>query len=142
MLVQLPPIANSMMNVVSRIIMTAIPSTPTEKWTPHNGIQGTFSVDCQSLFDGSKLHHRPSDTTNSTANVISASILGVLAAPDATSSPGGTDVAAPRAQMTAAPSSGIRSSAGRIQCWYPIELRNEVMYERWCRVPGDGRPKD
>src|SRR5215510_6908469 len=103
MLVQLPPMANSMMNVVSRIIMTAMPSTPTEKRTPHDGIHGKFTIDCQPESSGLKLHQSPNETTNSARNVRSASVLGERAAPLATSSPGGTEIIAPCAQMSAAP---------------------------------------
>src|SRR5262245_34259256 len=111
MLVQLPPTASNMMNVVRRIIMTAIPSTPTEKRTPHVGIHGLSTIDCQPVCPGSKLHHNPNETMNSTANVRNATSLGERAAPLATSSPGGTEVVAPCSQMIAAPTSGIRSSA-------------------------------
>src|SRR3954471_11051651 len=127
MLVQLPPTASSMMNVVSRIIITAIPSTPIVKRTPHDGIQGMSIPDCQAAFAGSKLHQSPSETANSIAKVSSAMPRGLDATPLTTSSPSVSRARAPWNQITAAPASGMIKSTGRIQRWYPIEARKAFM---------------
>src|SRR6476646_2912230 len=127
MLVQLPPTDNSMMNVVSRIIMTAMPSTPSVKRTPHDGIHGMSITDCHAAFAGSKLHHKPIETTNSIANVSSAMPRGLDAVPFTTSSPSAALRRAPWNQITAAPASGTIRSTGRIQRWYPIEARKAFM---------------
>src|SRR4051812_46270940 len=99
MLVQLPSTDNSMMNVVNSTIITAMPSTPTVKRMPQLGIQATSTTDCHACCPGSKFHHNPSETTNSTANVASASIRGVAAAPETTSSSAPPFAAAPCSQI-------------------------------------------
>src|SRR5215475_11591583 len=115
MLVQLPPTASSMMNVVSRIIITAMPSMPSVKRMPHDGIQLQSTTDCHPVCDGSKLHQSPSETMNSIAKVTSTMNHGIDAPPDVTSSPGVVDVAAPPTQINTAPASGMASSARRTQ---------------------------
>src|SRR5262249_6825813 len=115
MLVQLPPTASSMMNVVSRIIITEMPSMPSVKRMPHDGIQGQSTTDCHPAGVGSKLHQSPSDTMNSIENVRSAMRGGIEAARDVASSRGGVEAAAPPIQISNAPTSGMTSSARRTQ---------------------------
>ena len=117
MLVQLPPTANSMMNVVRRIIITAMPSTPSVKRIPHDGIHDQSTTDCHAATDGSKLHQRPSDTTNSIANITSAIMRGTLAVPVATSSSPWVDRPTLCTQMPTAPINGMARRAGSTQCW-------------------------
>ena len=70
MLVQLPPTASSMMNVVSSTIITAMPSMPIVKRMPHDGIHAQVdNATATPRCAGSKLHQSPSETTNSTAKV-------------------------------------------------------------------------
>ena len=104
------------MNVVSRTIITAMPSTPSVKRMPHDGIHAQSTTDCQPAIAGSKLHQSPSETTNSTANVTQREharragragrdfVLGR-----------GRIVRRPCTQIATAPSSGMSRSAGRIQ---------------------------
>jgi hypothetical protein len=128
MLVQLPSTDSSMMKVVRSTIMSAIPSMPIVKRMPHDGIQAKSTTDCHAVVAGSKLHHRPTETTNSMAKKSSASMRGVEATPLATSSPGGRSRLTPCPQIAAAPSSGIRRSAGSTQCWYPMDVNSAFMY--------------
>src|ERR1043166_9095493 len=128
MLVQLPPTASSMMNVVNNAIMTAMPSTPIVNRMPHDGIHATSTSDCHPTLVGSKLHHSPSETMNSIANVTSAMSRGVAAIPFATSSPAAPRCRAPSSQINAAPMSGMMRSAGRIQLEYPTEFSRTFMY--------------
>src|SRR5947208_1413012 len=107
-----------MIDVVSRIIMSAMPSMPSVKRMPHDGIHDRSNAACHADTVGSNDHHSPIDTMNSTSSVMNAIHRGALAMPAAISSlPGAT----PRrlgvgvSQMTAAPTTGIASSAGSTQ---------------------------
>ena len=54
-----------MMNVVRRIIISAMPSMPSVKRMPHVGIQAASIAACQPVSAGSNDHQRPSETRNS-----------------------------------------------------------------------------
>src|SRR5438270_458088 len=86
MYVQLPSDDNTMMNVVRRIIINAMPSMPMAKRTPHDGIHGISTANCQRASDGSNAHHRPNETMNSTRKVSKASVRAGPATPVAISS--------------------------------------------------------
>jgi hypothetical protein len=104
--VQPPSIESGMRNVVSRIIITAIPSTPSVKRTPHCGIQRQSIVACIAVTLGSYDHHRPSETANSSSSVKNA----MRRAPSGLRLP-----ADPCAQSAAAPRSGMTSRTGSTQ---------------------------
>ncbi len=116
MLVQPPSTASTITDVVSRIIISEMPSMPIVKLMPHVGIHGTLTMACHPAAAGSNDHQRPSDTTNSTTNVPSAIKRGAAAVPDATSSPPGAPPGSPCSQIATAPAAGTASSAGRTQC--------------------------
>src|SRR5689334_6818002 len=140
MYVQLPNDASAMMNVVSSTIINAMPSSPTVKRVPHEGIQCTSNTNCQPAPLGLNVHHSPNETMNSTKKVMSASTRGVAATPLTTSStltrgsatsattvepsaetasgdapPCRPPPSAPCAQIAIAPSSGIARSTGSAQ---------------------------
>src|SRR5687768_6900974 len=111
-----------MMKVVRRTIISAMPSRPSVKRIPHDGIQARSKECCQRSSAGSNDHHRPSDRTNSIAKNRVASVRGPRAAPETTSS----SPSAPRRPVnrtSSAPTTGIASSVGRIQLSYPMDSR-------------------
>src|ERR1043166_6008826 len=135
MLVQPPSTASSMMKVVSSTIIAAMPSTPIVNRIPQLGIQGLSTTADQSA-EGSTLHQRPSETTNSTTKVAIATMRGNAALPEATSSPEGSwRPVTPRIQMTSAPMMGMTNSAGRIQLLYPMERRKSFIDQRMVKAP-------
>src|SRR5438477_11223719 len=86
MYVQLPSDDNTMMNVVSRIILNAMPSMPMAKRTPHDGIHGISTANCQRASEESNSHQRPDETLKSTRTVSKASVRAGPATPAAISS--------------------------------------------------------
>ena len=149
MYVQLPSDDNTMMNVVRRIIINAMPSMPMAKRTPHDGIHGISTANCQRASEGSNAHQRPNETMNSTRKVSKASVRAGPATPVAISStavPGLTAAraaadssaapclatparppSAPCNKIKSAPTIGMPSSAGKIQRPYPIEAKKPFM---------------
>ncbi len=111
--VQLPSTDSGIRNVVSRIITSAMPSMPSRSLAPHALIHGRSKTACHPAAAGSKLHHRPIDSTNSATRTTSAIHRALPNEPSVTSaSPG---VSLPIASTTTAPTIGRSSSAGRIQ---------------------------
>src|SRR5687768_3846002 len=76
MLVQLPSTASGMRKVVSRIIITDMPSTPRRNVAPHCGIHDAAKLDCHTGPVGSYDHHSPAESTNSSRRTIRATIRG------------------------------------------------------------------
>ena len=70
------------MKVVSSTIISAMPSRPSVKRTPHVGIHGTSNRCCQPVTAGSNAHQSPIESTNSMAKTIVASERGHVPAPD------------------------------------------------------------
>ena len=73
MLVQLPRTESGMMKVVSSTIISAIPSTPSVKRTPHVGIHPVSIGACHPVSAGLNDHHSPSETMNSSTKNQNAS---------------------------------------------------------------------
>jgi hypothetical protein len=112
--VKLPYDASSMMKVVRSTIINAMPSRPSVKRMPHDGIHQWSYRCCQASSAGSKAHQRPIERMNSSAKKAVASRCGPRAVPDATSS----SPSSPRRPVKATSSAPIRGtarSAGRIQ---------------------------
>src|SRR5688500_9959580 len=140
--VQLPRIESAMIDVVSRIIIIAMPSMPSVKRMPHEGIHVMSKTACHAPCIASNDDQRPSDTMNSTTSTATAIQRGPLATPAALSSAPG---ARPRlrpvgvSQMRPAPITGIASSAGNTQLMYPIESRNSFIDQRIETAPTTAR---
>ena len=74
--VQLPIAESNMMKVVSSTIISAMPSRPSVKRAPHDGIHAMSNRCCQPVTAGSNAHQRPTESTNSMAKTIVASERG------------------------------------------------------------------
>jgi len=72
MYAKLPRMASGIVNVVSSTMNSEMPSIPTLYAIPNDGIHGAANRNCMVLSPGSNVHHRPSETTNSTSATTSA----------------------------------------------------------------------
>ena len=121
MYVQLASDDNTMMNVVSRIIINAMPSIPIAKRTPHDGIQAILTANCHWASAGSNAHQRPNETMNSIRNVSNAIVRAGPATPVAISS---TEVRGSAPARAAADSSGAAAGAPPVRP--PVAPCNQI----------------
>ena len=120
MLVQLPKTVSGMMKVVSRIIISAMPSMPSVKRMPQVGIHCVSTAACHPVFAGLNDHQSPAETRNSTSRTKNAI---TRACPFDDSEPALLPEASPSTSSNTAPTSGMISSAGSTQDSYPIDWR-------------------
>ena len=105
-----------------------MPSTPSVKRTPHDGIHAHVDRRLPAGVRRIEAPPEPDRDDELEAKVSSAMPRGLRrhAAHDLVASRAAAH-RAPWNQITAAPASGMINSAGRIQRWYPIEARKAFM---------------